>query len=82
MVLVSLGSNCAVAYQLDRINLRNESYPFDWSKVKLDGLINVLESNFIDYSKVSIQTHSLKHFNLSQPDNSGSYISYRSYEYN
>lgn len=77
MVLVSLGSNCAVAYQLGKLNLRDGSYPFDWSKVKLDGLINVLESDFVDYSKVLIQSHSIKHFSLSQSDNSdnsGSFI--------
>jgi hypothetical protein len=50
MEYISLGSNCSITYQLNKLSLRTHSYPFDWSKVSLSQLINVLSSNFIDYA--------------------------------
>jgi hypothetical protein len=73
MVLVSLGSNCAVAYQLEKLKLRNQAYPFDWAKIKLPSLIEVLSSDFSDYEKLSIEKYSSNHFALADPK-LGSYI--------
>ena len=33
MDIVSLGGNCSVAYQLNKLQLRYNSYPFDWCKI-------------------------------------------------
>ncbi len=66
MVIVSLGSNCAVAYQLDKLNLRDQAYPFDWAKIKLDSLIQVLESGFVDFTDMFVCFFSNKHFTLDQ----------------
>lgn len=66
---VSLGSNCSVSYALKKYNLRTKAYPFDWSNVSLNQLINVLENNFEDYEKVETYKLSLNHidFKTGQP---------------
>ena len=64
MEIVSLGSNCAVAYQLKELQLRNQAYPFDWAKVSLNSLIKVLENNFTDYCQVTIKKLSENHLML------------------
>ncbi len=48
--VVSLGGECQVAHQLNRLGLRRESYPFDWI-FSLDSaqLIAVLQNNFEEY---------------------------------
>ena len=73
MVLVSLGSNCAVAHQLDKLNLRKEAYPFDWAKIKLQTLNQILSYDFLDFTNMSVQSFSPKHFAFGKKD-AGSYI--------
>jgi hypothetical protein len=63
-VFVSLGANCSVAYALKKYNLRNITYPFDWSNVSLKQLIDVLENDFTDFEKVDIHKLSLNHVNF------------------
>lgn len=46
---ISLGSNCAITYQLNKYGLRNRAYPFDWVKISLNQLNNILENNFDDF---------------------------------
>jgi hypothetical protein len=47
MEIVSLGNNCAIAYQLKRYNLRNNAYPFDWLKIKdFSDLNKILDNDF------------------------------------
>ena len=60
---ISLGGNCSITYQLNKYNLRNEACPseklsntlyycpFDWAKIKINQLINVLENNFNNYAE-------------------------------
>ena len=44
---ISLGSDCSIAYQLQKYNLRQVAYPFDWIRTNnLDNIILLLESNF------------------------------------
>lgn len=61
---VSLGSNCSVAYQLQQLNWRQSSFPFDWSRVKLLQLITVLENNFHDYENLEIKKISENHLDF------------------
>jgi len=44
---ISLGSDCSVSYNLQLLELRTESYPFDWIKSKsyID-VVNSLRNNF------------------------------------
>jgi hypothetical protein len=49
MEYIGLGSNCSITYQLNKHKLRTRSYPFDWTKISLSKLIDVLENNFTDY---------------------------------
>lgn len=51
MEYISLGSNCSVTYQLNKLGLRKHAYPFDWGKVSLSQLIDVLSSDFIDFAE-------------------------------
>jgi hypothetical protein len=48
---ISLGGNCSITYQLNKYNLRNEAFPLDWAKIKINQLINVLENNFDNYAE-------------------------------
>lgn len=59
--IISLGSNCSVTYQLNKYNLRLQSFPFDWSKITIKQLNQVLESKFKDYENVFIKKFSEKH---------------------
>ena len=61
---ISLGSNCSVSYNINNYGLRTESYPFDWSSVKLNQLIKVLENNFFDYNDIEIKKISDVHQNF------------------
>ena len=46
---ISLGTSCVIAYQLNKLGLRKESYPFDWAKFDINKLNNVLENNFNNF---------------------------------
>ena len=50
MKYISLGSNCSVAYQLKKRNLKNDCYPFDWCKISILQLVKVLNNDFHNYS--------------------------------
>ena len=69
--IISLGSNCSVTYQLNKYNLRQQSFPFDWSKITIKQLNKVLESKFKDYENVFIKKFSENH--------DSSYILFSSY---
>lgn len=60
--IIPFGNNCAIAYQLKKLNIRNTSYPFDWCSSTLPKLINTLENDFTDFtSSISIQKKSYNH---------------------
>jgi len=47
MNYISLGSNCSVAYQLQKLNLKKESLPFDWIRVNsIKAVLDLIENNF------------------------------------
>ena len=58
---VSLGGNCAITYQLNKLKLRNNAYPFDWSQVKINKIIEAFESNFNNFSNVKLDKYSDNH---------------------
>ena len=59
---ISLGGNCSITYQLNKYNLRNEAFPLDWAKIKINQLINVLENNFDNYAEsLQIKRYSDSH---------------------
>jgi hypothetical protein len=45
--MISLGSNCSIAYWQKYYNLRKEAYPFDWCDLPFNKLIKVLENDFL-----------------------------------
>lgn len=51
MVYISLGSNCSITYQLSKFGLRKQAYPFDWVKITISQLIQILNEDFHDYSE-------------------------------
>jgi hypothetical protein len=78
-IIVSLGGNCAISYQLKKLGLRNKSYPFDWCKMSISKLNKVLENDFESFSDVKINKYSQNHLLEVNEDgkeykNIGSYI--------
>lgn len=58
---IPIGGNCAVTYQLNKYNLRKNSYPFDWMKIKINKLKDVFDYNFINYDNLDLFKYSLNH---------------------
>ena len=58
---VSLGGNCSVSYQLNKLKLRNKSYPFDWCQIKLSEIIKAFESNFFEFEIINKKKYSENH---------------------
>lgn len=63
MDFVSLGGNCSVAYQLNKLGLRHNSYPFDWCRIKINKLIQVLNNDFNFYEDIIFKKKSFNHDN-------------------
>jgi hypothetical protein len=49
MEYISLGSNCSITYQLDKLGLRKHAFPFDWAKISLPQLLEILTTDFDDF---------------------------------
>ena len=75
---ISLGSNCAVAWNLKRYKLRHMSLPFDWANTKISNLIDVLQNNFSVYEKIKIKKYSDNHQSLIT--NKGTFIVKNKYD--
>ena len=73
---VSLGSNCSIAYNLNLYKKRTQSYPFDWCKIKLNQLVDVLEADFSDYTNVQKKKFSENHklISVNKIECEGTYI--------
>lgn len=64
---ISLGSNCSISYQLNKYNLRKNAYPFDWCKININQLINILENNFDNFiDTIEYQKDSLNHLYINK----------------
>ena len=68
-MFISLGGNCAITYQLNKHKVRDEAYPFDWCKIDIKDLIQVLKNNFKDYDNVDIYCVSNKHKKFDNDNN-------------
>jgi hypothetical protein len=51
---VSLGSYCAVARALQCVGLKQLTYPFDWARCPLEGVIKCVENKFKDFLTYSV----------------------------
>lgn len=77
IILVPLGENCSIAYNLKELNLRNKSYPFDWCKMSINQLNKVLMNDFKDFSNITIKKFSENHVIIKEhgsKQNQGSYL--------
>lgn len=70
---VSLGGSCSTTYHLKRLGLRKSAYPFDWSKITIKQLNNVLENDFKNYTDLEIKKWSENHKSNSQNEG-GSFL--------
>jgi hypothetical protein len=61
MEIISLGSNCAVSYHLVNLGLRTNAYPFDWTKLSINNLINVLTNKFTGFNDLVVKKYSQDH---------------------
>merc|ERR1719313_1751945 len=52
---ISLGCFCGVARTLQALDLTRFSYPFDWVRCSLDGLMHCLDMRFEDFTSFSSQ---------------------------
>lgn len=60
--IIPLGNNCSVAYQMNKLRVRNVSYPFDWCASTLPKINKILKDNFKDFSSsLKIKKKSYKH---------------------
>lgn len=46
---ISLGSFCGVSSALQALGIKSASYPFDWCRTPVDGLIHLYNSGFADF---------------------------------
>tara|TARA_B100000524_G_C23625429_1_gene361327 strand:- start:107 stop:715 length:609 start_codon:yes stop_codon:yes gene_type:complete len=50
MTYVSLGASCSIAYNLKKFDLRNEAYPFDWTRtLNLNNICKAIDNEFKDF---------------------------------
>ena len=49
MNYISLGYFCSVSMQLEKLGLRDASYPFDWNISDFKGVIEAIDNNFQDF---------------------------------
>ena len=78
---ISLGSNCSVTYQLNKYGLRICAYPFDWIKINITQLNNILQKDFDDFAEsLEFKKISTKHeyfgfgFGFAQDENINEHI--------
>jgi hypothetical protein len=49
MNYISLGPTCSIAYQLQKLNKKKESLPFDWIRCySIESVLHLIKNNFID----------------------------------
>jgi hypothetical protein len=59
---IPLGGNCSIVYQLHKRGLRDNGYPFDWSKSTMNQILSSLEDNLDKYvSSLEISDFSNNH---------------------
>jgi hypothetical protein len=46
---IGLGSFCAVSRALQALNMKRYTYPFDWTRSPMDGVIHCFDNNFQDF---------------------------------
>jgi hypothetical protein len=52
---ISLGCNCCVSFALQALDLKEFSYPLDWVRSPIEGVIELLESNFVNFFAYSFK---------------------------
>ena len=65
MNYVSLGYFCGIANDLEKLGLRNQSYPFDWGISELSKVIYALEhqfNDFMEYNNMSQSVNFREHY--------------------
>lgn len=56
---ISVGSDCSVAYQLQKFGYRNKAYPFDWIHTKkLRKLIELIDNDFDIFTDLKVKNYS------------------------
>jgi len=55
-IYISLGGDCAVAYQLRKLNLQNKAYPFDWIRSnRIEMITDTLQNNFSNFFEYTLK---------------------------
>lgn len=69
---ISLGNTCAIAQQLKETGLRSYPFPFDWCKISIKQLNQVLHNDFKQFDDLKVIKFSNKH--MLENSTNGSYI--------
>jgi hypothetical protein len=67
---VSLGGNCAVAYNLKKYNISNNRLPFDWCEASINKINQILENRFLDFTNLKVKKLSKNHNLINENINS------------
>jgi hypothetical protein len=63
--VISFGHRCSSAAFIQRLNLKTESYPFDWLVSKLDIIKDCIETKFVHFLNVkNYITQNTETFNM------------------
>ena len=55
-VYIGIGGDCAVAYQLRKLNLQNEAFPFDWIRSnRIQMITDTLQNNFSNFFEYTLK---------------------------
>ncbi len=49
-IYIPFGSDCSIAYQIEKHGKRNASYPFDWIKSTIKGIEKCIEEDFKNFT--------------------------------
>jgi hypothetical protein len=71
-IFIPLGTTCTMSYQLNKVGLRKEAFPFDWAKMSVNQLNKVLTNGFESFSDIKVKKYSNNHPRLD--NNGGSFI--------
>ncbi|QKF94424.1 DUF1796 protein [Fadolivirus algeromassiliense] len=70
MEYISIGNSCSVTYQKQQLDIKNETYPFDWIRTEsLDDITNCINNDFIDFITNLIKVNESDKFPVSSDDN-------------
>jgi hypothetical protein len=74
-VVISIGSDCCVAYNIRKLNYANVAFPFDWMKLdSMKSLISIINSDFAGFCDIDQYDILPQHANFMYNENEEEYV--------